>query len=327
MSDAQQRREGAWNESIYTLTGHGGLRAQVCNAGASLLRVYAPDRNGELKNIALCFDSSAARIAGGSYAGATIGPVAGRVRGGVLRLPQGPQQLLQNDGANTLHGGPHALDEARWETGTVAPERVSFHCRLHDGQNGFPGNRTLCVRYTLDTPNSLAIAYTAETDRATFLNLTSHAYWNLTGDFSADAYNHVLEVAADSVLYNDSAHLPVGTRPVRDTPFDFTAPRTLRAAMDADAQNAQLANARGYNNAYHLRPSAPFAARLTDPASGRRLTLHTDYPALVVYSGGYLPAAGCAIALEAQFAPDTCAPVLFPGEIYRRTLRFVFDTV
>lgn len=315
------------DQPIFALCNTSGVRVELCAFGASILRVHTPDRTGTLKNIALSFPDRAAWQTSASCAGATIGPVAGRLRDGLLHLPNRTYQLTRNDGANTLHGGLHPLSETVWRAEASGADFLAFSCRLPDGLDGFPGNRAICVRYTLDDSDRLTIDYTAETDQPTFFSLTNHTYWNLSGDFSTDAYGHRLEIAADTVSYNDTAHLPTGAHPVRGTVFDFTASRTLRQAMQSDAQHPQLVNARGYNHAYVLRPAVPFDARLTDPARGRRVTLHTDYPALVLYSGGFLPLPGCAIALEAQYPPDTCRPVLLPGQTYRRQTCFAFDTI
>lgn len=312
--------------AFYTLSNRIGTQVDLCAYGARIAAVRVRDRAGELQNIALSFPDEAAYNASGSFAGAIVGPVAGRIAGGRLFVLGQTFLLKQTDGENTLHGGAHNLSNRLWAASRI-PGGIAFSCSLADGLEGFPGNRHITVQYTLSDTDTLRIRFVATTDKPTVLNLTSHVYWNLGGDFSGTAYGQTLEISSDAVYHNDASHLPVSLRPTRGTAFDFSAPRRVSAAMESDPENAQLINARGYNNAYALRPGANFAARLIEHASGRRMTLRTDYPYLVFYSGGFLPNAGCALALEAQYAPNTCELVVLPGETYRQQLSFQFDTV
>jgi aldose 1-epimerase len=186
--------------------------------------------------------------------------------------------------------------------------------------------------------------YTAVTDKETWINPTNHTYWNLSGDFTAPGDFQVLQINADSVYYNDKFHLPVSRESVKDTPFNFSLPRSVADAVQSNPSHPQLLNALGYNNAYSLNQGGGPAAVLHDPFSGRRVTVTTDYPSLVFYSGGYLGNAGCtadgqkiaagsAYALEAQYLPDAPrlqgdrTPFLKPGETFQKRIAFRFDLV
>lgn len=334
------------NIPIYCIKNENKVEVGLMALGACVVFVRVPDRCGKVKNIALSLRNYRDYAEGGTYAGATVGPAAGRIRGGLLPVLGRVYTLPKNDGENTLHGGPDNLGHTVWKTADTFCNRseagVVFAQHLRDGRNGFPGERDISVRYALSSDNTLTIQYTATTDQTTWLNLTNHTYWNLTGDFSRPAHQQILQINADRVCYNDGAHLPVSCESTKGTPFDFTSPRPVADALQSDSLHAQLRNASGYNNAYLLREDGKPAAVLSDPASGRRMTVSTDYPSLVFYSGGYLGGAGYtldeqkisvsgAYALEAQFLPDaphllgSRAPFLRPGEIYRKTVSFCFS--
>lgn len=318
----------------FSLCGPHGQEVKLCLLGAAISMVAWPCPDGTLKSIALPSQSLE------DYAGMTLGPVAGRLPGAVLPVGNEILRLSANDGPNTLHGGEHNLSRQLWTLiGSGNGDECAWAelvCEMPNGLDGFPGNRRFAVRYTL-THDALMLEYTAETDRPTPVSMSNHTYWNLRGDFSADCYDHLLELRADSVLYNDGAHLPFALRPCAGTAFDFSAPATLGQAMARAAHSTgqptlerdkgQLENGRGYNNGFALTSGAPFAARLADRAGGLRLTMTTNQPYLVVYSGGFLPVPGCALALEAQSEPGTITPLLEAGQVYRRFIRFAFDHV
>ena len=316
-----------------SLCGPQGRRVDLRLQGAAIDRIFWPDADKSIKNLAL------PSMREDDYAGATLGPAAGRLAGAQLPIDGRLLSLGANDGTNTLHGGFHNLSLRQWTlagsgNGSSAAW-AELKCTLPHGLDGFPGHRRFAVRYTL-TGDALTLRYTAETDRPTLISMSNHTYWNLTGDFSADCYDQLLEIRASEVLYNDAAHLPHALRPCGGTAFDFSSPVSLRAAMARAEERSsaplysdggQLQNARGYNNGFSLSPGAPFAARLTAPRGGLRMTLTTDQPYLVVYSGGYLPTPGCALALEAQGKPGAVTPLLQPGKTYHRFIRFAFDYI
>jgi len=322
------------------------IECRILPMGAALSSVRVQDRGGVFAEVALALAADPDYEANNICTGATLGPAAGRIRGGELRLEDQCFQLVRNDGANTLHGGPHGLSAARFQVTAHTDSAVTLRALLADGLDGWPGNRTVDVTYTLGPEARITIDYQAESDRDTYLDLSNHSYWNLSGRPGSDGLGQQLQIAADEVLYNNEQHLPVKKMPVAGTPFDFRQPQTLEDQMNRYPQDPQLKNAHGYNNAFVLRKrnaEQDPAAVLYDPASGRRLKLFTDQPALVVYSGGYLDASvslckgakaapGCAVALEAQNWPDAGHleeaphPVLKAGGCYRRRITFCFET-
>ena len=315
------------NESGFFLLETDKIRIKTVPNGASLFRVEVPDKNGLFSNIALPLPSPEACVHSGTHAGATLGPIAGRVEGGQLQIPGKSLQLAQNEGRNHLHGGPGGLSRQVWQTVCAQPDRVIYRLDLPDGLDGYPGSRTFRVGYALTGPAQLTIHYRVETDAPTPVSLSNHTYWNLSGDFAHPCTGHRLQIAARQACWNDREHLPRGVLDVAGTPLDFARPQEPAP----HAEHPQLRNALGYNNAYLLEGSP--AVRLEHPASGRVLTMETDLPALVFYSGGYLEgeplegscaAESAAFALEPQERPGLPALVL-PGQPWERWIRLTFS--
>ena len=315
------------NESGFFLLETDKIRIKTVPNGASLFRVEVPDKNGLFSNIALPLPSPEACAHSGTHAGATLGPIAGRVEGGQLQIPGKSLQLAQNEGRNHLHGGPGGLSRQVWQTVCAQPDRVIYRLDLPDGLDGYPGSRTFRVGYALTGPAQLTIHYRVETDAPTPVSLSNHTYWNLSGDFAHPCTGHRLQIAARQACWNDREHLPRGVLDVAGTPLDFARPQEPAP----HAEHPQLRNALGYNNAYLLEGSP--AVRLEHPASGRVLTMETDLPALVFYSGGYLEgeplegscaAESAAFALEPQERPGLPALVL-PGQPWERWIRLTFS--
>jgi aldose 1-epimerase len=326
------------NEEI--LLQRSGLQVHVLPMGASVASVRLPSGT----EVAMALQDASSYGADGSCAGSILGPAAGRIAGGRLQIGGRTCQLDQNEGQNTLHGGRHGLTHQRFEVLSRAEDHVLLQASLPDGLDGWPGNRTIRVEYRLEE-KALTILLEGESDADTWLDLSSHLYWNMSGNFTKSALDQQLQIRAERVILNDSHHLPQSLEQTASTAFDFREPHTLRERMEAYPQEWQLKNALGYNNAFILE-SRDFrrepAAVLRDPASGNTLALFTDQPALVLYSGGYLDSStmlaggigassSCAIALEAQGWPDAGhlegAPsaLLKRGEHYRKFIRFQFS--
>lgn len=321
------------------------LRCALCADGASVARVQVRRPGGAFMDVALAPRSLRDGGVDPSLAGRTIGPCCGRVRGGEARIEGRPVRLTQNEGRNHLHGGDGGCARRRWTVREHTPSSIWFCASLPDGLDGYPGNRALSVRYTV-AGGALRAEYRATSDAPTWLDLTNHVYWDLSGRFDGAAMDQVLEIAAGKVVLNDEAHLPQAIADA-DGALDFSAPCALSEKLARYGDHPQLQIARGFNNAYLIDPalcrSKGFAARLTSPDSGLSMALRTDQPALVLYSGGFLDAGtplltppgvaspGCAVALEAQGLPDPfhlpgAAPdCLRPGEVCRRAIEWRFE--
>ena len=316
-------------KSDFVLRNARGTEALLACAGASLTGLKLACGGGQFVNVALTPQGPCDP----SCAGATLAPYAGRPRGGLLCIGGRILQLAVNEGSNQLHGGPNSLVHRPWRAEGVARgggwSEVCFEAELADGVDGYPGCRRFRTTYRLWDDDRLDITLEARSDRLTVVNLSHHAYWNLSGDFSRPADDQLIRVNADAVYLNGEGHLPVGVAACGQPPFDLGGLRSVMRAEEAG--DPQLALANGYNHAFCLRAGVEPAAELLDPVSGRRLRLYTDQPCVVVYAGGYLTPSRCAVALEPQEhprpAPDAPGPVLEPGTVYCRHIRDVFDSL
>ena len=322
------------------------------NLGATILSIETPDRDGRRGEITMRLASPGDYIRSGTYAGATLGPTAGRIGRGHLPIGDTEYTLDRNDGENTLHGGTHNFSRIMWNEKEILQSEYSvsvvLSAVLADGTDGFPGERTVEVRYTLEG-TALTIGFVSSSTRKTWLTPSNHTFFNLSGNFEKTALGHLLEIQAGYVLYNNRDHLPAAYRPVAGTPFDFRQPVMVQNNIDRYPGDPQIENGTGFNNAYDIRGCSGFAVSLHDPESGRFLKVATDYPAVVFYSGGYLGSEtvlaggsvarpGCALVFEAQQFPDAVhlgslgeggrlgAEFLESGKLQRNFIRYQFGT-
>lgn len=314
-----------------------GLRVELSTLGAAIQNIaldfkYNKDGNApDWRSIVLSYPDDESLHSSGSYAGRTLAPNAGRIREGKLNINGHIHTLAPNEGQHQLHGGKHALSFMDWEMDEMMEAadyvRLRFTTQQPDGLDGFPGNRRYHVDYKIEDTNWIFIEYRVETDRPTYVNLSNHTYWNLCGlepqPVPGSGLLQELEIAAHNVVLNDAASLPSEILPVAGTSFDFRAPVSLQHMLDSEvlrdrSSTQQFQTGRGYNNAYiltradlrrHLRSihhveALKKACTLRDPVSGHQMTMMTDAPALVLYSGGFLSCPSSCIALEAQDIPD-----------------------
>lgn len=307
-----------------------GLEIDVTDRGATLVAVRTPDRAGFVDDIVLGFDDvTGYESDANQYFGCTTGRVCNRIAKGEFTLDGYTYVLARNNGPNHLHGGgPRSFDKVHWHGEVIdrSPPTVRFSYRSPDGEEGYPGNLNVRVTYELvaGTPPMLRISYEATTDRATPVNLTNHAYWNLAGAGSPTVLDHVLRVDADEYTPTDDTLIPTGRiAPVRGTALDFTKPLPVGLRIQDLTGTAAL----GYDHNYVLRAGSGVreCAELRDPKSGRWLTIATDEPALQVYSGNFLRgqigkrgksyAHRSAMCLETQHYPDSVHHAHFPNTI------------
>ncbi len=316
-----------------------GVSVDLISYGAIVQSVKTPDRAGHRGEITLGFDALAGYLVEHPYFGAVIGRWANRIGGGRFTLDSVEYELACNNGPNHLHGGTHGFDRAVWSAESFQGDGlagVRFRHASPDGDEGYPGTLDVTVTYTLDEESRLTIGYTATTDRPTPVNLTNHAYWNLSGAGSGDVLSHELQLAAEQYLPVDEGLIPTGElRGVDGTPMDFRTPMAIGSRFD-EVEG-------GYDHCYVLgAPSEEprFAARVVDRSSGRVLEVATTEPGIQLYTGNFLDGiAGTsgnvfekhgALCLEAQHFPD--APnqpafpnsILRPGETYRQVTVYAF---
>ena len=332
----------------YTLQNRAGAVVEVIDYGAVITRILVPDREGNMADVVLGYDTAEGYERGPNYLGAVVGRYGNRIAGGRFTLDGAIVQLPANDGPNHLHGGRRGFDKALW-TGTVVedPDGPSVALRLvsPDGEEGYPGRVELTVTYTLTERNGLLIRYEGTTDRPTVLNPTQHSYFNLTGDFTRTVMGHHLSIAADSVTEVGPGLIPTGKLlDVAGTPFDFRSSTEIGARIGEPDRQLELGG--GYDHNWVLRGKrgeVRRVAELYEPESGRVMTVDTDQPGLQFYSGNFLDGsqtgkggvvygARTGLCLETQAYPDTPNQPHFPqvtlrpGETYRHVTIYQFST-
>ena len=333
---------------FFELRNANGLRAKLTDYGATLVELWVPDRKGVLEDVVLGFDDVRGYESDeNQYFGCTTGRVCNRIAKGRFTLEGKTYQLATNNGPNHLHGGgPRALSRVTWSAERIAAadgDAIAFTYRSPDGEEGYPGNLDVRVVYTLTHANELRVEYEARTDRATPVNLTNHAYWNLSGHGAETVLDHELWIDADAFTPTDDTLIPTGElAKVANTPFDFREAKTLRKDLWAVASTP----AGGFDHNYALNGDAGamrVAARLRDPKSGRVMHVLTVEPGIQLYSGNFLKGQlgkrgriydhRSALCLETQHFPDSVnqpafpSTILQPGDVYRTKTIHRFTTL
>ncbi|SPF41953.1 Aldose 1-epimerase [Candidatus Sulfopaludibacter sp. SbA4] len=319
---------------LYTLANAKGMEARVTNFGAILVSLKTPDRRGALADIVLGFDTFDGYLNTKRYFGATVGRYANRIAHGAFTLDGHAYTLARNNGENSLHGGVRGFHKAIWKGRAIAgpPPAVEFTYLSRDGEEGYPGNLSVTVRYTLTDANELRIEYTAATDKPTVVNLTNHSFFNLAGEGAGDVLRHVVTIDADRFTPVDAGQIPTGElQSVGGTPFDFRKPTAIGARIDAQ----------GYDHNYvlnHAPGKLGFAARVTEPGSGRIMEVLTSEPGVQFYTantldgsdrgkGGHVYGPRSAFCMETQHFPDSPNRPDFPTTVLRPGASFRSTTV
>lgn len=329
------------NIDLYTLKNPSGMTVKIATYGGIVTSIMAPDRQSKFADVVLGFDSLAEYLAGHPYFGALVGRYGNRIAGGRFSLDGVAYKLAQNNGENHLHGGIKGFDKAVWQadgmaTGKEAILKLGYVSK--DGEEGYPGNLSVTVTYSLTRNNELKIVYTASTDKATPINLTHHSYFNLEGAGNTDILAHRLTILADRFTPVDDGLIPTGElQPVAGTPMDFRQPVAIGARID------QVKG--GYDHNYVLNNadgSLRLVARVEAPVSGRVMEVFTTEPGLQFYSGNFLDGSNkgkdgkvynrhYGFCLETQHFPDSpnkpgFPPVILrPGQEYRHLTIYKFS--
>jgi aldose 1-epimerase len=312
---------------LYTCTNAQGVKLKMTNFGATVVAVEVPDRDGQLANVNMGYPSLDGYLGKQPYFGGTIGRYGNRIAKGKFTLDGQEYTLATNNGENHLHGGNAGFNKVVWQAEPVQTDAavgLKFSYTSQDGEEGYPGNLTATVVYTLTNDNELVIEYTATADKPTPVNLTNHCYWNLRGAGSGTIRDHVLQLEADQYVPVGPTLIPTGElADVKGTPLDFTQPEKIGARLDQIQ-----ADPVGYDHCYVLRGKLgemKLAARVKDPASGRVLEIHTTEPGIQFYSGNFLDGAAEnggykqyeGFCLETQHYPDSPNQPNFPGTILK----------
>jgi aldose 1-epimerase len=328
--------------TLYTLTNTHGVEVRAMNYGGTITSIRVPDRKGQFADIVLGHETLEGYIPNPPYLGAIVGRYANRIANGTFTLDGKTYTLPKNDGPNTLHGGTtRTFDKVVWEGEPLKSKTgVAFRYLSKDGEEGFPGNLTVQVTYTLTDSDELTIDYEATTDKATPINVSQHSYFNLAGEGNGDILNHVAMINADRFTPVDKNLIPTGElRLVKGTPLDFTTPTRIGARIDDNYE--QLVLAHGYDHNFVLNRKGGGlvrAARVYEPSSGRVLEVSTTQPGLQFYTGNFLDGSVTGkqghvykrrygFCLETQHFPDSPNHPEFPNTILKPGETFHEKTV
>jgi aldose 1-epimerase len=324
---------------LFKLSGDGGSYVELSNYGATVVSINVPDRNGKLQNVILGFDSLEGYLRDTCYIGATIGRFANRIANASFVLDGVDYQLERNDGVNTNHSASSGFNYKVFDH-HVDNDELIFRLLSPDEDGGYPGNLSFEIGYRWTGANELKMRFKATTDKPTVVNFTNHCYFNLSGS-TKKIFDHRLTIDADKVVEANDDYIPTGSI-IDSGELSFDNMRV------ADRMTAAESDIKGLNICYVLNASQDNierrAAVLTEDLSGRRLTVYTTYPGLMLYTGAYLnsrtpgshkilyqPFDG--MCLECQYFPDSPnqpgfpATILRPGEILEETITYLFDTL
>jgi aldose 1-epimerase len=310
-----------------------GLRADLIDYGATVVRLFAPDRYGRAADVVLGFDNIAQYENESPYFGCVVGRYGNRIANAQFTLNGKTHKLAANNGPNSLHGGRRGFDKAIWDARPFIRDGepgVEFSHTSPDGDEGYPGNLSMKLRYLLTRKNALRLEYSATTDKATPLNLTNHSYFNLKGEGSGDILDHLLTLNSRAITPVNSNLIPTSDLlDVKGTPFDFTKPHTIGERVGQDHEQLQFANGYDHNFVLNSRSGRlAKCARVQESESGRQMEVWTTEPGVQLYIGNFLDgpigksdrpyAFRNAFCLECQHYPDSPNQPRFPDTILRK---------
>lgn len=333
---------------LYVLRNINGMEVCVTNFGALILSIMVPDRNGKMENVVIGCDniSLAEKLSREYYIGATIGPVAGRILNGKIRVNGMDYQLPVNSYPNTLHSGENGFHTVVWKASQTSQNRLELSYEYKDGEAGFPGNISARMTYSITDDNELVIEYYASADRDTVYAPTNHAYFNLSGigNPSPSIEDHLVKINSRLFLPTDENTNHTGEiLSVENTPFDFREFHAIGERINSG--HPQLENGHGYDHLFVIDRKGydelEYAASCVSPRSGIRLDIFTTEAGMIMYTGNYLPGFTAmhgtthprrsAVCFETERFPDTPANLHFPsillrrGELYSQTCVYKFS--
>ena len=329
---------------LYILRNKNNMEVCITNFGGRIVSVMVPDKDGQMRDVVLGFDSIQDYISKPSDFGASIGRYANRINQGKFTLDGVEYQLPRNNYGHCLHGGPQGFQYRVYDAVQLNPQELQLTYVAKDGEEGFPGNITCKVLMKLTDDNAIDIQYEAETDKPTIVNMTNHSYFNLDGDAGSNA-EHLLTIDADYYTPVDSTFMTTGEIvPVEDTPMDFRTPMPVGERIN-DFDFVQLKNGNGYDHNWVLNAKGDInrrAASLKSQKTGIVLDVYTNEPGVQVYAGNFLDGSltgkkgitynqRASVCLETQKYPDPPnkpewpSAVLRPGEKYMSQCIFKFS--
>lgn len=327
---------------LYTITNSSGAYVTLTNQGGCIVGINVPDKNGVLSDVALGYDTGADYEVPDRYIAALIGRNSNRIENSEFTLNGKTYKLYANNGRNNLHGGKIGFNKKLWNS-SIEDDSVVMKLFSPDGEEGFPGNLEVTVKYTFDDNNALTIDYYATCDEDTVCNLTNHCYFNLAGHNSGDILSHKLKINAKNYTEANDELLPTGViAPVVGTPFDFLDYHEIGERIEE--KHIQLINGLGYDHNFCCDGEGlRLIAELWEEKSGRHMEMYTDTSGVQLYTGnfmndtepqgkgGALYSRRNGVCLEAQVYPNALrhphfpTPVLKKGETYRQTTVYKFQ--
>jgi len=313
---------------LYTITNPSGASVAISTYGGTVQALNVKDRAGKLGDVVLGFETLDGYLGEHPYFGALIGRYGNRIANGKFNLNGKTHTLAINNGPNALHGGLKGFNRQVWKAAEVGDHALELTYVSRDGEEGYPGTLTATVRYTFTPENELRIDYTATTTADTVANLTNHSYFNLAG--APDNLQHQVEIYADRFTPVDAGLIPTGElRPVKGTPFDFTAPHLVGERIDADDE--QIKRGGGYDHNFVFTKhdgELNLVAKVSEASSGRLMEVLTTEPGVQFYTGNFLDGKltgkggkvygrRAALCLETQHFPDSPNKPQFPTTVIK----------
>jgi aldose 1-epimerase len=326
---------------LFILTNKKGFEVFITNYGAKIVSIFVPDKNGKLTDVVLGKATIDDYLNDQEpYFGAVCGRTANRIANGKFIIDSQEYKLAVNNGPNNLHGGIKGFNAVVWDVILFDDHTLELTYLSKDGEEGFPGNLTVTVTYSLTENNELIIDYKAVTDKATIINLTNHSYFNLSG--AGDSYigDHELQINADYYLPTSDVAIPLGNpESVEGTPFDFRSPHTIGERIDEEF--TQLIYGNGYDHNFNINRTEEgltFCAKATSPQTGIVLEVYTTEPGVQLYTGNYLEGnfpgknghtypKRSAFCLETQHYPDSINHPDYPSVVLKPEKVFKSKTV
>ena len=334
---------------LFTLKNSQGMSVAITNYGGIIVSILAPDRDGNFEDVTLGFDSLTQYVEHNPFFGVLVGRYGNRIGGAMFNIDGVTYKVAGNNNGNHLHGGNRGFDKYLWEAEIInqnGSKALQLHRVSADMEEGYPGNLDVTVVYSLDDENSLNIEYKATTDKKTIVNLTNHAYFNLSGHGNGTIINHEITINANHYTPVDEGLIPTGEiATVENTPFDFRVAK--RIGDDIDSEHPQIQIGGGYDHNFVLKHEAgggsvQLAAEVYDPSSGRVMQTFTSEPGVQFYTGNFM--SGNTIGkkgkkyirrggfcLETQHFPDSPnkpefpSTLLEPGQLYHTTTSYKFS--
>ena len=334
-SDGQQVKQ-------YIMANKQGMKAVLLNYGAVITELHVPDKKGELHDVVWGYEDIAGYEVNTPGLGSAIGRNANRIGKAQITINGKVYELQKNNGENNLHGGNPGYNRRMWKGLIADDNKVEFSIESPDGDQGFPGNASVKISYTLTEDNELRIGYEASADQDTIFNLTNHSYFNLEGQESNNVLEHHVWIDADAFTPTDDGLIPTGEiRSVEGTPMDFKTFHALGERIEEDYE--PLKQAGGYDHNYVLNNEGAYAlcCKLKSLKTGIVMEVYTDLPGMQLYCGNFLEdetggkngrvyGKRSAVCFESQYCPDAVhhenfkSPICKAGEKYRSVTGYKF---